>query len=82
MFWFKKAPKAPEGAAPVPLKYELSDEAKETIRANILRKERLLQHARAVNEYTAQVRAEIRLEQGYVCTCDDEWAGGCDVHDS
>lgn len=79
MFWPKKEPKATATHAP---QYVLSDELKEQIRADILQKERLLQHARAVKEYEARVRAEIRREQGYICTCDDEWADGCDVHNN
>lgn len=82
MFLFpKKTTKVPATAAP---QYELSDEVKERIRADILQKERLLQHARAVKEYEAQVRAEVRRKQGYVCTCDsvDALVLGCDVHDN
>ena len=84
MFLFpKKTTNVPATAAP---QYELSDEFKEQIRADILQKERLLQHARAVKEYEAQVRAEVRLELGYICTCDcvDEFNVllGCDVHDN
>lgn len=83
MLWFKKTPKVPATAAP---QYELSDEIKEEIRANIMHQERMIQHMNAVKKYEAQVRAEIRLEQGYICTCDSvsevDVLLGCEVHDN
>lgn len=82
MFWPKKEPKVSATAAP---QYELSDEVKEEIRANIMHQERMIQRMKTVKEYEAQVRAEIRLEQGYICTCDSvaevDVLLGCEVHD-
>lgn len=81
MFWFKKALKVPEESTPAPLKYELSEEAKQEIRVKVAQLERMKQHKKAVAEYEAQVRAEMRLAAGHTCSCDSTYELGCDVHD-
>lgn len=84
MFLFPK--KTPKVSATAASQYELSDEIKEEIRANIMHQERMIQRMNAVKEYEAQVRAEIRLAQGYVCSCDSvaeiDVLLGCEVHEN